>query len=75
MPKLSIPISAGSDPEVIDTEDRTTISLAYGEDCEIDDFGEIIVFCENPDAPGGTCEYNAEALDPTLCKHCGKRTG
>jgi hypothetical protein len=75
MNRLTIPIANGSDPEVIDTEDRTTPSLAYGEDLEIDDFGEIVVFCESPDAPGGTCEYNAVALDPTLCKHCGKRTG
>lgn len=38
-------------------------------------FPEIYVFCESPDAPSGECEYNAVGLDPTLCKHCGKRTG
>lgn len=70
-----VPLAAGSDPEVIEHDDIGDCTLAVGADLEVDDFGEIIVFCESPDAPGGTCEYNGVALDPTRCKHCGKRTG
>ncbi len=75
MNRLTIPIANGADPEIIEHDDIGDCDLAVGADLDLDDFGEIVVFCESPNAPGGTCEYNAAALDPTLCKHCGKRTG
>lgn len=73
MPKLSIPINAGSDPQIIDLEDCHEV---YGDQPNVVPmFPEIYVFCENPDAPSGQCHYNAVSLDPTLCLYCHKKTG
>ncbi len=72
MPKLSIPINAGSDP-AIDLEDCHEV---YGDQPNvIPMFPDIMTFCENPEAPGGQCHYNAVSLEPTRCLYCKKLTG
>lgn len=66
MNRLTIPIANGSDPEVIDIEDRGSPSLAYGED-----FPEIDTPCDY--SPTGQCEYGGP--NDRECKWCRKPSG
>lgn len=38
-------------------------------------FPEVDTPCENPNAPGGQCHFNAVSLVPDVCLYCRKRTG
>jgi hypothetical protein len=61
-----IPIANGSEPEILELDDLTEV---YG------DWPEVDTPCENPDAPGGQCHFNAVGLEPDRCLYCGKITG
>ena len=47
----------------------------YGIDELEEFFPEVDTPCENPDAPGGQCHFNAVSLEPTRCLYCHKLTG
>ncbi len=63
MKHFIIPVAAGADPQVAEAEDGELF------------FPEIDTPCENPDAPGGQCYFNAVSMEPDRCLYCGKRTG
>lgn len=68
---LFIPVSNGSDPDVIEMEDCVH---AIGEWPD-GDWPEIDTPCEDPDNPDGQCRFNAVGPEPDRCLYCGKRTG
>lgn len=60
---LTLPISSGSDPDVIEMEDCTEA---------VGDFPEIDTPC--PRAPAGQCEYSMRD-GFRRCMHCGQPSG
>jgi hypothetical protein len=68
---LIVPVSSGSEPEILELEDCHQV---YGDNIE-QLFPEIDTPCEHPDAPAGQCHFNAVGLEPERCLYCGKRTG
>lgn len=60
---VTVPISNGSDPDVIEIDDCTNVYQM---------FPEIERPCDK--SPVGECEYNALG-DPDICIHCRKATG
>lgn len=67
MPRiLTIPIGAGSEPEVIDPADAKE---AVG---NLDDLGDVIELCIK--SPIGQCQYN-DKDGWACCVHCGSESG
>lgn len=66
--KLVVPMSSGSDPDVIDMEDCTEA---------VGDWPEIDTPCDDDSNPGDQCIYNAELPYPEhrRCRYCKKLTG
>jgi len=63
---LTIPLGAGSEPELIDHADAHE---AVG---DLDDFGDVIKFCNK--SPIFQCQYSDKDLW-SRCVHCGRESG
>lgn len=65
---LTIPIGAGSEPELIEIDDA---SEAVGE-FEVDDYGDVFELC--PRSPSDQCVYSMTD-NFKCCIHCGRESG
>jgi hypothetical protein len=69
MPRsLTVPISSGSDPDLIEIDDAQE---AIGVEPELDEFSYPIEVCDLN--PSGYCEYSM-ADRFTRCIHCGRKS-